>query len=131
MGILSFVGQPKPKHTHMKYQVIHEWLVESVDQYGDIIDSNCYPTLADAIRTTLGCPEGQDYYRIGLVRDEGNDVDGLVDRQWAYIQNDGTLPDKYSKGAIIPKKFRAEFAKFDVAVASKYADRDLVEEAEE
>jgi hypothetical protein len=111
----------------MKYKVIHEWLVESVDQHGDIIDSNCYPTLTDAISTTLDCPEGMDYYRIGLVRDEGNDDAGLVDRQWAYILNDGTLEDEYSKGAIIPEKFRAEFAKFDPAVISKYADRDLVE----
>jgi hypothetical protein len=111
----------------MKYQVIHEWLVEAVDQHGDILDSNCYPTLVDAISTTLGCPEGQDYYRIGLVRDEGNNDAGLVDRQWAYILSDGTLPDEYSNGAIIPKKFRVEFAKFDTAVVSKYADRDLVE----
>jgi hypothetical protein len=110
----------------MKNKVIHEWLVEAVDQYGDIIDSNCYPTLADAISTTLGCPEGQDYYRIGLVRDEGNDVRGLQDRQWAYIQKNATLPNEYSDGAIIPKKFRDEFAKFDPAIVSKYADRDFV-----
>jgi hypothetical protein len=111
----------------MKNKVIHEWLVEAVDQHGDIIDSNCYPTLADAISTTLGCPEGQDYYRIGLVRDEGNDVRGLQDRQWAYIQKNATLPDEYSDGAIIPKKFRDEFAKFDPAIVSKYADKDPVD----
>lgn len=111
----------------MKNKVIHEWLVEAVDQHGDIIDTNCYPTLADAISTTLGCPEVQDYYRIGLVRDEGNDVDGLQDRQWAYIQKNATLPDEYSDGAIIPKKFRDEFAKFDPPIVSKYADRDPVD----
>jgi hypothetical protein len=112
----------------MKNKVNHEWLVESVDQYGDIHDTNCYPTLADAIRTT----EGDDfsnggYYRLGLVRHEGNEVDWVLDRQWAYFQQDGTLPESYSDGAIIPLKRRYESLKFDAKLLASFSDRDVIE----
>ncbi len=112
----------------MKNKVTHEWLVESVDQYGDIQDTNCYPTLADAIRTTKGADFSDgSYYRLGLVRDEGNEVDLVLDRQWAYFQKDGTLPESYSDGAIIPKKFRAETLKVSAKVLATFSDRDAVE----
>jgi hypothetical protein len=112
----------------MKNKVIHEWLVESVDQYGDIIDSNCYPTLKDAICTTEGADYSDGgYYRLGLVRDEGNEVDHLLDRQWAYFQPDGILPESYSDGAIIPLKHRYESLKFAAKLLASFADRDVVE----
>jgi hypothetical protein len=112
----------------MKNKVAHEWLVESVDQYGDIHDTNCYPTLADAIRTTAGADHSDGgYYRLGLVRDEGNEVDMLIDRQWAYFQQDGTLPESYNDGAIIPLKRRYESLKFDAKLLASFADRDVVE----
>jgi hypothetical protein len=112
----------------MKNKVTHEWLVESVDQYGDIQDTNCYPTLADAIQTTKGSDHSDGgYYRIGLVRDEGNKVDHLIDRQWAYFQQDGILPESYSDGAIIPLKRRYESLNFDAKLLASFAGRDVIE----
>ena len=51
--------------------------------------------------------------RIGLVKSIGNEIDGLVDREWAYADN-GKLPENFSladfsEGAKVPKRFLKEW----------------------
>ena len=53
-----------------------------------------------------------DPYRLVLVRDRFNNVDGgLEDRQWAYVQSNGSLPATFDGGALVPNKFRKELAR--------------------
>lgn len=46
-------------------------------------------------------------YHLTLVRDVGNEIDGVIDRQWAYVKN-GELPNKFDDGSVIPQRFIKE-----------------------
>ena len=48
--------------------------------------------------------------RLVLVRDVGNDIDGLTDRQRAYVV-DGVMPTHFDGGREVPKPFLNEFAR--------------------
>ena len=45
---------------------------------------------------------GKDF---GLVRDEGNEIDGLTDRYWAYVKG-GKLPEYFSDSMGVPIKIK-------------------------
>jgi hypothetical protein len=45
-----------------------------------------------------------------LVKNYGNDVDGIQDRSWAYV-DDGVLPQEFEDGTRVPAKLLAEFAR--------------------
>lgn len=69
--------------------IIYEWTVETLDFYPDcddpdIIDTSAFDTLSDALRFHR---ETDEPSRIVLVRNVGNDVEGLTDRAWAYVVN--------------------------------------------
>lgn len=82
----------------------YEWCWETLDEHGDIIDSNSSEKLEPG--------EG----RLVLVRSEGDGIDGLQDRLWAYVDA-GKLPECFSdcNGAItgckVPEKYVTEFKK--------------------
>jgi len=86
---------------------IYEWDVETIDTNGDIIDHHFQPSLQAAIAFAGSCPEATD---IVLVRSNGNDDDGLLDRQWAYLVDGWTLgkDGEFDGGWTIPKRFLAE-----------------------
>lgn len=93
----------------MRNKVEYEWCYETIDEHGDILDNDFEETLAafdDSRKTDDLC----------LVRNEGNDEDGLVERLWAYVK-DGKLPETFSDsmgtpiGIDVPKRFLAEFEK--------------------
>lgn len=84
----------------MALQVSYEWAIETVDEHDDIIDVDHADTLAEA-RHRLDSNQRQ---QIALVRDTGSDLEGLCDRQWAYLEN-GKLPEAFDGGAKIPKRF--------------------------
>ena len=44
---------------------------------------------------------------VGLVRDLGDDLEGIVDRQWVYIE-DGKLPERFEGGAKVPARFHKQ-----------------------
>jgi hypothetical protein len=86
-----------------------EWVVEALDPYGDIIDllhSDTYAEaeqLAEALREEHGVE-----VQVGLVRDRGNDVEGILDRSWAYVVN-GALPVRFEPGnVLVPKRYHLE-----------------------
>ena len=93
--------------------ICYEWIVEELEDGGsdsDIIDTNGYPTLAEARSHADSIITRGGVACIGLVRDVGNEWDGLTDRQWAYLNADGALPDEFDDGVSIPRRFFKEAA---------------------
>lgn len=88
----------------MANKVIYEWSVETVNEFGDI--ENCY--FYDTIQEV---PTLENNQRLCLVRNEGNDNEGLTYRLWAYVLN-GKLPEYFSDandcevGYKVPLKFK-------------------------
>jgi hypothetical protein len=54
-----------------------------------------------------------------LVRDTWDECDGLDDREWCYLNEDGTMPDTFCYGTKVPKKYKQEFERHK-AWASKF-----------
>jgi hypothetical protein len=92
----------------MRYKnfVDYEWVVEPLDADGDIIDGYYFDekdrdeALAQ-LKSFAGAPVD-----FGLCRHAGNDVEGELDRQYAYRAEDGSWPDEFDQGAAIPKRIR-------------------------
>ena len=90
----------------MRNTIVYEWDIETVDNNGDIQDHHHSDTCFDLIKCPLEKGE-----RLVLVRNLGNDEDGLQDRQWAYVDPTG-LPDFFDGGAKVPQRFHRELNKF-------------------
>lgn len=96
--------------------VVYEWIVEELDiapgaaftEDDDILDVHHFDTFVEA---RAWAANSEYPCRIGLTRDTGNDIDGLTDRQWAYV-NDRALPDNFTycpePGARVPNRFHVE-----------------------
>lgn len=90
----------------------YEWTLETLED-GDIVDSD----FSD--RLTFGWVKIADSISmdLGLVRNEGNDIDGITDRLWAYVKN-GKLPEYFTDamreptGYKVPQKFHNELSKY-------------------
>ena len=84
----------------MPNKVQYEWTLETLEDE-DIIDCD----FSDKPFANVGSDQ-----RLGLVRDEWNDIEGLVFRLWAYVV-DGRLPDYFEDatgqvtGYKVPKRF--------------------------
>lgn len=91
-----------------KVQVIYEWVVELMDEQGDIETSNYFTRLEDAVKFVTSW--GNEQSRVALMRDEvcKDDWD-VLDRHYAYVEAD-TLPSTFDYGAKVPKSFQKEFA---------------------
>jgi hypothetical protein len=97
----------------MRYKVSYEWDIEELDEHGDIINHNHADKLKD-----LPDVKGS----LVLVRSLGNEYEGLVDRQWAYVYDmygDQYLPRFFSDSGgdttfeiEVPKRFHKEFQRF-------------------
>ncbi len=94
----------------MKSRIEYEWCYETVDEEGDIIDNNFADTLmefTDNAKTNQLC----------LVRNEGDEINGLEDRFWAYVK-DSKLPEWFEDGAgeeigiKVPQRFHNELLKY-------------------
>lgn len=91
--------------------IIYEWIVNEVDEFEDIIEVSHFDTRKDAQAfADAGPNHGGVKMEIALVRDVGNDLDGLTDRSWAYLRDDGTLPEHFDygmgeEGPRVPKRF--------------------------
>lgn len=97
--------------------VSYEWDIERFDaESGDIIDHDHRDRLAEYAPDVLRSALRQDLdLRLVLVRDVGNDADGLTDRAWAYAKA-GKLPEvfeddqQHPTNTKVPKRFHAELA---------------------
>lgn len=91
---------------------LYEWDLETVDGQGDdaeILEHDHFDKLSLI-------PYRQPNQRLVLVRDTGNDAEGLTDRLWFYF--DGSNESSFftdSTGSetqiAVPKKYMAEFEK--------------------
>jgi hypothetical protein len=94
-------------------RVDYEWVAEPTDAHGDIVECLFADTLEQARRyqadaETPACP-------VALVRHEYTEIDGELARYYAYLRDDGTLPDNFSepgtddgRGPRIPQRFKQE-----------------------
>lgn len=92
----------------MKNKVEYEWCYETIDENKDIIENDHEDRLKDF-------QDNRKTKQLCLVRSEGNKLDGLQDRVWAYVK-DGKLPERFSDESghelpamKVPKKFHKEF----------------------
>ena len=84
--------------------VSYEWVAEPVDQHGDIIDPIFGDTFNDVRDVDAADFENAVAVNIALVRNVGNDDQGLQDRQYAYLTG-GILPNEFNEGADVPVRF--------------------------
>ena len=93
----------------MRNEVHYEWCWEYSDEHGDIEDLNHGDTLKD-----LGAAWEDNLYKaeLTLIRNVGNDIEGLLDRTYAYPQN-GKLPEFFEDGEKVPKRFQKELTAWE------------------
>ena len=91
----------------MAVKTIYEWDIETIAPWGDILDHNHEDRLCDL-------PPLEEGQRLVLVRDRFCDFDGLIDRQWAYVE-EGKLPERFDDGQVelakVPQRFHKELAR--------------------
>ena len=103
--------------------ISYEWVIEVVtdDEHEDIMDLSHATALREydpqELRDAVANKrydekEGRVYTRLALTRDKGNQIDGLVERQYAYADGEGDLPDEFEEGAKVPARYIIELAKF-------------------
>lgn len=109
----------------MRSKVTYEWDMEIAYDYGDIIDHHHADKLkdlkhyADDPHRMADETDGEPtHLRLVLVRDTW-EFGGLGEREWAYLNEDGTMPDTFDWGAKVPKRFKQEFERHK-AWASKF-----------
>ena len=97
----------------MRGKVFYEWVVEEVDQYGDIQDVSHWDTFEEAVSVrdqwlrTQGC----DNVEIASVRGVGDEDNGLHYRGYAYVNLDSmTIESKYCCGSKVPKQIIKQVA---------------------
>lgn len=103
-----------------RMRVSYEWVIETVDEYDDIVDLYHYTRLTDIgdheMRLALSSKRFTDsrfgavFTRLGLIRDKGNQVEGLIERRYAYVEG-GALDERFEEGGAVPKRFSEELAK--------------------
>ena len=91
--------------------VSYEWDIEEVDENGDVQDHDCRAHLTDfGISPVI---DGERYQLV-LVRNVGNDSDGLTERDWAYAERHNgrwVLPEHFEGGKPVPQRYHEELAK--------------------
>lgn len=100
-------------------KVSYEWCIECADEFGDVESVHHADTLAGAL--LVKGVEEPDWHKvsIALSRTEGNDLDGINWRGYAYLTADGIEPvfSSYHEeeggandGADVPQRFLKEVA---------------------
>lgn len=93
----------------MRNEIKYEWTLEILEDK-DIIDSD----FSEVLNFNKAELPGND---LGLVRYEGNEIDGQTDSLWAYVK-DGKLPEYFSNamreetGFKVPQRFHVELNKY-------------------
>lgn len=97
--------------------VSYEWNLELVDDFGDILNSEQFDKIADALASAV--VESKNLtgtvcrQRLGLLRDDVVD-EGCGPRDYAYIRPNGTMAYDYRPALAVPKQFlRSVAANFE------------------
>lgn len=85
--------------------VQYEWDVEEVED-DEILDHHHDENVRTLLRVWFS-EIATGTARLVLVKNVGNDVDGLIHRAWAYVEND-KLPDEFDDGSKVPQRFKRE-----------------------
>ncbi len=88
----------------------YEWDIETIDKRDNIEDHDFDDRLADLAPRHKYDPDGPACFLV-LVRNWGNEHDGLLNRQWAYVTRSGELPNEFDGGDKVPQKFKTELRK--------------------
>jgi hypothetical protein len=102
-------------------KVTYEWAIEEADEDGDIFNVDHADTLAEALdrqRESLStaAETGAASVRVALLRITNDDIDGEQERFYAYLNEDGSLPeimetcDEAQDGPPVPQRFHKEAA---------------------
>jgi hypothetical protein len=99
----------------MRAKVWYEWDIETWDEWDDIIDHHHADKVAELFNylDKFGDPENPDHqYKLVLVRTLWSDLEGVIDRTWAYVKDD-LLDSSFCDGlgkkeARVPKRFHVE-----------------------
>jgi hypothetical protein len=95
--------------------IVYEWDVEIVDRESrDIVDHYFVGSLKEAVRYVEKYKDSEYDHEIVLARDE--EIGEGVDRLWAYLLPNGSLPEFFSDAGgsprkKVPKKFHDECKK--------------------
>ena len=108
----------------MRDRVSYEWDVELYENYapriggGDVVDHDFRDKLSDIVAgferhgytpdSEGREPDSLMEYRVVLVKSYGNEFDGVTDRFWSYITEDG-LPETFEDGRPVPVRLRREW----------------------
>jgi len=92
--------------------VVYEWDAETVstDGYEDVLDHSHRDTAIEALRDIDQIDKPN--MRLVLVRDVWDKHEGLIDRTWAYVDDD-KLPEKFADAdgleqSCVPKRYHSE-----------------------
>lgn len=101
--VLMFMKSKYMESDMSKYEIIYEWVVEQVDEHGDIQDTYAVDSYKEAVdeESTYSTKD------IALVRDKGNDEETVVERGYAYVQ-DGILEERFCSGQKVPANYLKE-----------------------
>ena len=92
--------------------VRYEWDIETVSRYslgGDVLDHHHADKLKELLFYKNEKPDMDGcHYDLVLVRDDGNEYDGITNRSWAY-ETEGKMPTEFDNGIVVPKRFLAEY----------------------
>jgi hypothetical protein len=95
-------------------KVYYEWCYETVDEHGDIIDNHFEDKLKKFFSSPVGHTDNGE--RLVLVRNEGNEIEGVTASAWAYVV-DGKLPEYFSDSLgeptqKVPVRFKKELENY-------------------
>ena len=97
----------------MTGKVFYEWVIEQMDQYGDIQDVSHYDTFAQAMTARDLClaTQGCDCVEIACIRGVGDEDNGLHYRGYAYVNLDNmTIDSHYCCGSKVPNHIMKQVA---------------------
>lgn len=109
-----------PTNDMKKYFTIYEWDMELAedpwimpdgDVCADILDHDHADKLHELKPPRNPLRDGE-HYRLVLIRDSGNDEEGVTNRMYAYLTDDGELPECFGEawGYKVPVRFHKELA---------------------
>jgi len=98
--LLLFINLITEKN--MTNTVDYEWTIEDTDSYGDILGTDEMSVVEAISRSRTESYIENCKPVLVLVRMEGNQDEGLLDRQYAYLKS-GELPKEFDDGALVPK----------------------------
>jgi hypothetical protein len=91
--------------------ICYEWVIEYLDADGEdieeLIHADTFKQAAAYIEMAVAKGVRVD---IALTRKAGDEVEGLTERQYAYLNND-CLPPDFDGGAKVPKRFAEQVEK--------------------